>query len=468
MFHIKQLEQYKISNVDQLTPKLIATLVRRFKKNELPRLKKLQEYYLGEHDILKRRFSDVSKPNNKLVNNFASQIVDTTTGYFLGRPVTYHTATNKDLMREIQRVFDENHEQKHNTMLSSASSITGVSYELVYINEQNKLKIAFIDPCDVFLIYDDTIEQNVLAAVHLIESLDYETNKTKTSVVVYTDSEIVTYDFASSKANETDRTVHYFGQVPIIAYFNNQYHQSAFEDVVTLIDNYNSILSDGSNDIEMFSDSYMVFKGLDIEKPEDLAEMKQNRAIQFADKEGDVSFLTKSVANEPVIRQREILKEMIALFSGVPDMQSASFGANISAISIAMKMQPLEQKVAIKENYFSEGLDKRLELITTYLNISRIDSTKYDYAEISYKFKRNVPINLHEYGQFAINARGILSDETIISNMPFIDDVQEELDKLKAQYNDSMTDYQSYEAEMSLESSSQTRKQSETSDLDES
>lgn len=460
MTTIKTQEIYRINNLSELEPKVLAKLVRRFKQFEQPRIKKLQRYYLGETDVLQRVFKDTTKPNNKIVNNFSSQIVDNETGYFIGKPVTYHTATNKELLEQLQYVFDRNHEQKHNTLLSSSSSICGIGYELLYIDSNNVLKIAHLDPLNTFLVYDTTIEQHVLAGVRIVESENYATGKKEVTVYLYTENDIVTFKMNGFNLTELERENHYFNGVPIIAYYNNQYAQGSFEKVMTLIDAYDSTVSDSQNDISMFSDSYMIFKGLNAEG-EELSEMKQNRLIQFEDKDGDVSFLTKSDSNVAVEEHKNRLKQDIVLFSGVPDLQSESFGANLSGIAIQFKMQPLEQKVAIKQNYFSEGLDRRIQLITNYLNISQLDSTKYDYTTISYKFKRNIPYNLHEYGQFALNVNGILSRETILSEFPFISDVQEELDKLNKQYTDSMYSYQQYEMNEISQDESNTRYLSE-------
>ncbi len=118
---------------------MIRTLVRLFRKNEQPRIKQMQDYYQGRTDILKRVFSDPNKPNHKIVNSFASQIVDTETGYFLGKPIGYHS-TDKNLLEEMQFIFDRNHEQAHNTQLALDSSTTGAAYELLYTNENGEVR----------------------------------------------------------------------------------------------------------------------------------------------------------------------------------------------------------------------------------------------------------------------------------------------------------------------------------------
>ena len=59
-----------------------------FMRTEVPRLSRLNAYYLGRHDIL-RPPRDSLKPDNRLVNNFCRSITDCTVGYFMGRGVSY-------------------------------------------------------------------------------------------------------------------------------------------------------------------------------------------------------------------------------------------------------------------------------------------------------------------------------------------------------------------------------------------
>lgn len=453
------MELYKLYNIDELTPKMILTLVRRFKKNELPRIEKLQNYYRGETDILKRTFTDRAKPNNKIVNNFSSQIVDNETGYFMGKPISYHS-TDKELLSELQFIFDRNHEQAHNTQVAIDASISGIGYELLYLNENGHLRFTHLDPINTFCVFDNTVDNNVIGAIRMIDIEPYiSTNKTRTFLEVYTAETITTYEMSTyNSLILLEEKEHPFKEVPVIPYFNNEDGQGSFEKVMSLIDAYDLAVSDTSNDISYFSDSYMVIKGLELQDESQLREMKQNKMIQFTNPEGSVEWLTKSDSNVSVEEYKDRLKEDIVLFSGVPDLQSESFGSNLSGIAIQFKMQPLEQKVAVKQNYFTQSLDKRIKMITNFLNVARINSIAYDYTAISYKFTRNIPVNLMEYGQAAINLKGILSDETIVGMMPFISDVQEELDKIRAQYKDSLGDYQAYESEMASELPSENEK----------
>jgi len=446
---MKPMEFYRLSNIEELDTTMLETLVKRFRKLEQPRIKKLQDYYKGETDILKRTFRDPSKPNHKIVNSFSSQIVDTETGYFMGKPISYN-AKNDELMEELQFIFDRNHEKAHNTQLSLDSSTVGVAYELLYLNENGHVRFTHLDPFTTFCIYDSSVEDNILAGVRLIEPESYiRDRKANSFIQVYTRDRITTYSVgAYNKLTVYEEEFHPFNSVPIIPYLNNEAAQGSFEKVKTLIDAYDLAVSDTSNDISYFSDSYLVIKGLEIENEQELETMKQNKVIQFTDPEGEIEWLTKSDSNISVEEYKNRLRKDIVLFSGVPDLQSESFGANLSGIAIQTKMQPLEQKVAIKENFFSEGLDRRLRMLVNFLNMTRTEP--YEHTEVQYKFTRNLPTNLMEMGQAALNLKGILPDTTIFELLG-ISNPAREVEKLQEQYKDSMSDYQSYEAKLTPE-----------------
>ena len=61
-------------------------------REENARKIKLHEYYMGKHNILRRQYEDMSKPNNRVVNPYANYITTLMTGYFIGEPVEYTSA----------------------------------------------------------------------------------------------------------------------------------------------------------------------------------------------------------------------------------------------------------------------------------------------------------------------------------------------------------------------------------------
>jgi SPP1 family phage portal protein len=80
----------------------ITRIEREIAELDMGRLMKLKRYYDGRHDILRKEVEG-NKPNNKLVHDFPSYIVDMFQGYFIGNPVVY---TGKpELLKELQDIL---------------------------------------------------------------------------------------------------------------------------------------------------------------------------------------------------------------------------------------------------------------------------------------------------------------------------------------------------------------------------
>ena len=100
----------------------IKRLIDRYMLTGADKYHHLQEYYLGNHDILYTHKDHSASPNNRIVCNTAKYITDTATGYFLGKPVVY-SSTNDKYLTLLQDVMDYNDEQDHNAELAKGCSI---------------------------------------------------------------------------------------------------------------------------------------------------------------------------------------------------------------------------------------------------------------------------------------------------------------------------------------------------------
>ena len=80
-----------LNDITELTEKVIKRIVENHRMNDLPRLLELERYYNTDNNIKRRIMTDLSKPNNKIANSYASYITDTLTGYFIGEPITYNS-----------------------------------------------------------------------------------------------------------------------------------------------------------------------------------------------------------------------------------------------------------------------------------------------------------------------------------------------------------------------------------------
>ena len=424
------MEIYKIPSLDSLSDELVLALIDRYKMKEVKRLQRLMDYYIGKSDIKNRQMNDPSKPNNKVTNPFASYIVDTVQGYFLGKPVAY-TSDNEQLMEKLQLIFDKNHEQAHNSKLGKQLSITGVGYELMYVNEGNEIKFAMLDPREVFMIYDNSIEQKPLCAVRFYDVHDYVTDSVVTHVELYTDSMVHYYRVDEGLHLENEHP-HYFKEVPVICFYNNDELTGDFEKVLDQIDAYDKAVSDTINNLEYFADAYMIIKGMQMDETQ-LSQMKENRVI-VVDDNGGVEWLTKSALNMEVEETKNRLKEDIHSLSFVPNLNDEAFGNATSGESLKYKLFGLSNAVAIKERHFEKGLESRIKLITNILNIK---GGQFAHTDVTMAFTRNIPVNQANLADMVSKLEGIVSHETLLL-MLGIDDPADELSKIEAEKQDTM------------------------------
>ena len=143
--------------------------------------------------------------------------------------------------------------------------------------------------------------------------------------------------------------------------------------------------------------------------------------------QGDAKWLIKQVNDSYAQNNKNRLNQDIHKFSMIPDMQDKEFSGNSSGVALGYKLLALEQLAAQKEMYFKKAINQRLELMIDFHNL------KIKATDIQKVFTRNIPKNLVEAADTAQKLQGIVSHETILSTLPFIEDAKGELEKIKAE-----------------------------------
>ena len=114
------------------------------------------------------------------------------------------------------------------------------------------------------------------------------------------------------------------------------------------------------------------------------------------------------------------LKEDIHQLSQIPNLADESFSNQQSGEALKYKLFGLENLVSVTEGYFKQGIERRIELVTNILNVK--SPTAYDYTSVSVVFTRNIPQNLTNLADIASKLVGIISNETLYTLLPFVDD----------------------------------------------
>ena len=417
--------------IEELTDKVIKRLVENHRSQEFPRLKKLEDYYNANNEINRRLMKDPSKPNNKIANAYASYITDTLTGYFIGEPISY-TSADETLLQDLTMIFEYNDEADENAELAKNASIYGVAYEMLYLSEEDKMiRFKALDPKTVIPIFDKTVEENLIAVIRYYDDYDVVADKTFTIIEVIDNAYVRRYKLDNS-LSLLDEYQHYFSLVPVAIFKNNEEQTGDFENVISLIDAYDKMESDSLNDFEYFVDAYLALYGFTADG-DDVAQMKENRVL-LMDEGTSAEWLIKQTSDVYVENMKNRLDNDIHKFAKCPNMSDENFASNASGVAIKFKLLGTENLVAIKERKFKRGIQQRLELMSAINSILR---EGFDWRAIDIIFTRNIPSNDVDIANMVNSLKDLVSEETLLAQIPFVEDVQDELERLKKEREES-------------------------------
>ena len=422
---------------------LVVKLIREHEK-QLPRFKKLKKYYLGEHDILSKQRSK-NKPNYKPVCNHAKDIADTSTGYFMGNTISYSNSEDTDI-DELLIAFDnaEVDESDHDNALDMA--IYGVAYEYVYAREnENILDIKSLEVENTFIVYDDSIEQQPLFGVYYFKRKENKADTETYQAVIMTKQFVYSIVLeGKEKGVISDKPVpHNMGDIPIIEYKNNKYSIGDFEQQIGLIDSYNSLTANRINDKEQFIDSILVLYGARLGDDEEesikaLESLAEHKLLELHP-EARAEYLSKTLNENEVETLRNAVKQDIYTFSHIPNLTDENFAGNSSGVAMEFKLLGLEMITKIKQRYYVKGLKKRIKLFANYLGLTQI---AIDANSITPHFSRSLPKNLLEISQIVSNLDGKVSQETLLSQIPFVEDPTSEIEKVNEEKQENIAQNQ--------------------------
>ena len=399
-------------------------------KLEVARYEYLKNMYLGIMAIDDEPAKDSWKPDNRLAVNFTKYIVDTFTGYFNGIPVK-KSHSDKEILSKLQEFDNLNDMEDEESELAKMACIYGRAFELLYQDEETRTNVIYNTPENIFMVYDDTIKQEPLFAVRYGYDDDY-----KLYGEVYTKETTYALNGTMGFYNMTEQAPNPFDDLPVVEFYFSEERMSIFESVISLVNAFNKAISEKANDVEYFSDQYLVFMGAEIDE-EDAKNIKDNRLINYYDKNQnnqsgsaskvDVKFLEKPDSDSQTENLLDRLTKLIFQTTMVANISDESFGSS-SGVSLAYKLQAMSNLALSFQRKFQSSLNSRYKL---YCELSTNVSNKDAWKDIEYTFTRNEPKDIKEQAETANILMGITSQETALSVISVIPDVQAEMEKIK-------------------------------------
>lgn len=417
-----------------ITPEIIRDIIA---DHAYMREKMLANYerYKAEKDgagvpIYQREFDseEANKINNKLANDFFSEIIDTKVGYMFGQPVNYmldKSAQQYEIVsKQIERFRKVNHLDDLNSEAGKFAAMCGYDGLLLYIDREGQERLMRVNPWETVIISETDITEPTYGLIY------YKTHDGKARVEFYDQTNVQIFqgeDFSQLELNE--RKPHLFDYCPLFGLPNNAELQGDADKVLSLIDAYDRAISDMNSEIEQFRLAYMMFIGYAPDE-ETLSLMRRTGALFIPHSEDgeDIKFLTKQIDHAAIDSHLDRLEANITRFAKHVNFTDEQFAGNLSGVAMRFKLFALETKAKTMERKHEAAM---LYMFKVLSSAWRKRSLLLDYTQLEIRYTRNIPVNVLDEANAAKALLGVTSHQTVLSQLSFVEDVEEEMRRIE-------------------------------------
>ncbi|MCF6466358.1 phage portal protein [Clostridium sp. Cult2] len=415
-----------------------------------------EAYYKVENDILDRQMVryenekpviDETKANNRLAHGFMHTLVDDKVNYLLVKPYTL-VCDDKKYLEKVQYVLGKRF-QKRLFQLGIDASNKGIAWLHVYIDPKGQFKMLRIPSEQIIPIWVDNNREELQAVIRYydVEAYEGKEQKNVTKIELWTPENVEYYVIQDGKvildaemylddSNSYDghfkinNIASSWGRVPFIYFKNNDFELPDLQYVKTLIDNYDLTRSDVANLLEEIKSVVYILKGYGGESlAEFVRDLAYYKGIKIdADEDSDVDKIENNINIEAAREHYNTLRKDIFDFGQGVDKNQDKIGNNQSGIALKFIYSGLDLKCNALEGWFKWGFEELIRFINIYLTLTK--ETVSD-KEITIVFNRDIAINESQAITDCQNSKGTISDKTIISMHPWVEDVDEEIEQIE-------------------------------------
>ena len=323
---------------------------------------------------------------------------------------------------------------------------TNACYWITYETEENDIVFARVPSLQTVAIYDYSTPIQKIGGIRIWKETDKDGFEADMVEIITADSK--RYYKNSKKAPDEykedidEREDVKWDLVPFNA-VENPDELCIYEPVLTLIDAYETIISNNKHLFEYNDDAKLKITGFTpqnplmiqdengqlIKNPERTKEdnlILQAPTFYTPDNSGDIDWITKDINDTASENHKKTLIELILMISMIPSISEISTREK-TATEIERSFFPLEQVLTRADKLFKRELLAMWENIVGRINLKK--GTEYDFREIQIELERNLPTDKDSMVDMALKLREVLSDETIMNMLPLDIDVESELAK---------------------------------------
>lgn len=427
-------------------------------------------YFSGKHDILHKKRTAIGDdgkltvidnlPNNKIVDNQYRKMVIQKSNYLVGQPFVFQ-CENDAYTEAVKPIILTKKFLKMLKELAKDAFNGGVGWVYPYYDEQGEFAVKRFKPYEIIPMWKDAEHTILDAAVRVYEVLGYEgkTEKVITKVEVFNADGIYYFELNNGNLypeepffmpyftvtdHEGNSEGYQWDRIPLIPFKYNAEEVPLITMCKSLQDGLNSIESQWEDQMEEDPrNTIMVLVNYD---GQNLGEFRRNLAQFGAVKvrsmdgnHGDVKTLQIEVNAENYKAVIEQFKKAIIENCMGYDAKDDRVGSNANEMNLKSMYSDIELDTNDMETEFQAAFEELLWFINCHLANTHVGD--FENEDWKIEFNRDIMVNESDIINNIKNSVGVLSDETLIAQHPWVDDPEEELKRLKKQKEEELDLY---------------------------
>ena len=427
-----------------------------------------ENYYKGKQDIqFKQRtaIGDNGKlvvldnlPNNKIVDNQYKKMVDQKTNYLVGQPFLIRSE-NEQFVNAVKPYLQTKKFFKFMKAVTKDAVNCGIGWVYPHYNENGEYVVTRFKPFEIIPMWADAEHTILDCAIRTYEVVVYEgiEEKVVTKVEIFNPDGIYYFELKDETlipedpfyqpyftVTDDEGTEHGFNwdKIPLVAFRFNEEEVPLITRCKSMQDGLNKIESQWQDQMEEDPrNTIMVLVNYD---GQNLGEFRQNLAQYGAVKvrsmdgnHGDVKTLQIQVNAENYKAIIEQFKKAIIENCMGYDAKDDRVGSNANQMNLKSMYSDIELDTNAMETEFQAAFEELIWFLNCHLTNSNVGDFEGEEYEII--FNRDIMISESDVINNIKNSVGILSDETLVAQHPWVEDVSSELERIKKQ-KDEETD----------------------------
>ncbi len=417
-----------------------------------------ERYYRGRHDVLFKKRQAIGEdgelmevknlPNNRIVDNQYKKMVIQKVNYLVGQPVTFQSE-NKQFMDELKKLFGRKF-MKLLKRIGTDAENEGICWIFPTYDDDGCLIFKKFKGHEIIPGWRDADHTILDYAIRVYAMIDYSGTKEETiveKVEVYDETGIsyfqldgghLTPEEPFHEAYFTVDGIHPFNwsKIPLIPFKRDADEIPLIRCCKSLQDGLNDILSNFENNMEEDPrNTILILVNYD---GENLGTFRKNLANYGAVKvktvdgaAGDLKTLQIEVNAENYKAILEIFKKAIIENCMGFDAKDDRLGGQPNQMNIQSMYSDIDLDANDMETEFQASFEELLWFVRCHFSNAKIGDFDLDNLEVI--FNRDLPMVESEVINNIRNSVGILSDETLVAQHPWVDDVELELKRLAKQ-----------------------------------